>query len=336
MAEVASVASSPGRVTVLGEHTDYNDGLALAVATTQRTTASLIPARDGMVRVASDALGRASCPIGSPAGPPFLTLAAALVAAAGLPGAAIEVTSTLPVGAGLSSSAAYAVAIALAAGLDGDPVELARACQAAEHLAGADVGLLDPLVVLCARPAAVVDLDFSTLTTAQLELSAEIGLSVVDTGVRRELSSSAYRQRRDECTAAAALLGPLGLLDERDAAQVGDPVLQRRARHVASECRRVRQARGALREGDLATLGALLDEGHASLRDDFDASTDAVERCRDAVRALPGVAGVRLTGGGFGGALVVAHEPDAVLDAGGRFCARLGAGEAACVSARPS
>ncbi len=328
----ARTASAPGRVTIIGEHTDYNGGLSLGVATMERTTASVVPTDDGRVEVRSDALGTASVALHEGDGPGFVLLAAALVAAAGLRGARISVASTLPVGAGLSSSAAYAVALALASGIDGDEVAIARSCQAAERAAGSDVGLLDQLVVLCARPGEVVDLDFSGPQVATFPLSARVGLSVVDTGVRRELASSGYAARRAECDRAAALLGPLGQLDEPAVDQLADPALRRRARHVASECRRVRAARAALRDGDLEVVGSLLDEGHASLRDDFEVSTDEVERCRDVVRRLPGVAGARLTGAGFGGALVVAHDPGVAVALEGRFCSRLGGGAGALLS----
>lgn len=331
VASARRTASAPGRVTLLGEHTDYNAGLALAVATEQRTTVVLTERDDGEVQVRSEALGDGRSALSQPSGAPFVVLAAALVATAGLDGATLGVRSDLPVGAGLSSSAAYVVAVALAAGLEGDDVAVASACQAAERAAGADVGLLDQLVALRAHPGAAVDLDFATLTTTTLPLPAGIGLSVVDSGTRRAVGASAYAQRREECARAARALGPLGRARIVDVVRLADPVLRRRARHVVTECARVVAARAALRAGDLLGFGSLLDEGHASLRDDFDASTPVVEAARDAVRRLPGVVGVRLTGGGFGGCLLVAHDPAAALPVGG-FRTRLRGGAGATVS----
>jgi galactokinase len=312
-------ATAPGRVTLLGEHTDYNEGRSLAVATLQRTSVVVAPGASGTVRVDSAACGTATCRLAAPEGPGFVVLAAALATAAGVDGARLDVTSDLPLGAGLSSSAAYAVAAALALGVDGDDLAVARACQDAERRAGADVGLLDQLAVLAARADEVVALDFATLATARFALHPAIALTVVDSGVRRRVGETAYAARRAQCAAAARVLGPLGRAGVHDPDALSDPVLRRRARHVVTECARVDAAVTPLREGGLAAFGALLDEGHASLRDDFDVSNDAVEQARDALRAQGGVAGVRLTGAGFGGALLVAHDPEAHLDADGRW-----------------
>jgi galactokinase len=296
-------------VTLLGEHTDYNEGCSIGVATPWRTTVIAREGDRGFIDVESASLGRARCSLARPSGPPFVMLAAALASAAGVESVRLEVSSELPVGAGLSSSAAYAVAVALALGIDGDAPTVARTCQQAERAAGADVGLLDQLVVLCALEGCAVDVDFEDLSVSSDPVPAAIGLSVVDTGVRRDVSSSDYRTRRAECVAAAHVIGPLGRASSGDLAALDDELLVRRARHVVTECARVRAARGALSSGDLEAFGALLDEGHASLRDDFDVSTTRVEAIRDGVRALRGVVGVRLVGAGFGGCLVVAHDP---------------------------
>ena len=326
-----AVASSPGRVTVIGEHTDYNEGRALGVATAQRTTVKAAAGTPGALEITST-IGTASCAIDAPAGPPFAVLAAALARAAGVQGVRLEVTSDLPMGAGLASSAAYAVAVALALGIEGDAVTVARACQAAEREAGSDVGLLDQLVALEAREGTAVLIGFEALSVAHVPVRGAIGLTVVDTGERRALRASPYAQRRAECARAAEVIGPLGRATAADVATLRDPVLARRARHVVTECARVDEARRALEADDLGALGSLLDAGHASLRDEFEASTPGVEAVRDAVRAQPGIAGVRLTGAGFGGCLVVAHEPDASVAAQGRWSTRLRPGAGASVS----
>jgi galactokinase len=330
--QVARQASAPGRVTLLGEHTDYNEGCALAIATSQRTTVRATAAASGTVEVASSELGEAATTLAAPSGPPHLLLAVALATAMGSSGVRLEVDSELPLGAGLSSSAAYAVATALALGMTGDPVRLATACQVAERAAGSDVGLLDQLAVLLASRGCVVDLDFVGPTWTLIHLPGSIGLTVVDSGERRTIPGSAYRTRREECEAAANVVGPLGRATRDSLASIHDPVLVQRARHVISECERVVEARGALARADLRELGALVDAGHASLRDDFEASTPLVEAARDQLRRAPGVAGVRLTGAGFGGALLVVHDPDAAVALEGHWSSRLEAADGAAVS----
>lgn len=311
-------------MTVLGEHTDYNEGRALAVATPQCTVVVAVPGTAGVLEVASSARGTARCPIDDPSGPPFLLLAAALARAAGCTGAGLTVTGDLPLGAGLSSSASYAVAVALALGVDGDAVGIAEVCQAAERSAGSDVGLLDQLTVLAASDGDLVDLDFAGPTVRTVPLPEGIGLTVVDSGERRVVGETAYAARRAECAAAAALIGtPLGRASLGDLERLGDDVLVRRARHVVTECARVDAARAAIGTCDLVAVGQLLDEGHTSLRDDFGVSTPRVEAARSQLRANFGVVGVRLTGAGFGGSLLVAHDPGAHVDVGSRWSTRL-------------
>jgi galactokinase len=327
------VASAPGRVTILGEHTDYNEGTSLGVATPQRTTVTARPADPDTVQVRSVALGTGSCSIARPGGPAFVVLAAALAREAGVDGVRLDVTSDLPIGAGLSSSASYAVAVALALGLDRDHVTIARVCQAAERAAGSDVGLLDPLVILAALDRRVVDIDFTGPVITTFELHAAIGLTAVDTGERRALASSPYAARRAECVAAADRIGPLGHATRAALAHLDDEILLRRARHVVSECERVALARRALACGDVVRVGQLLDEGHESLRDDFEVSTPQVEAVRRELNSLPGVTGSRLCGGGFGGCLVAAHDPDVALQVSGRWSTRLVGAAGASLSA---
>ncbi len=328
-----ATAQAPGRVTVLGEHTDYNAGRSLALATPQRTVTVASPGAPGMLEVASAACGTASCAVDAPSGPSFLVLAASLAHAAGCTSAQLRVTGDLPVGVGLSSSASYAVCVALALGIDGGAVEVATACQAAERHAGSDVGLLDQLAILGARPGEVVDLDFAAPDVRTFALHPAIALTVVDSGERRLVGSSAYAIRRAECAAAAAAIGgPLGRASLQDLERLDDELLVRRARHVVTECARVDAARDALRGGDLWELGRLLDAGHASLRDDFDVSTPRVESARDELAALDGVVGVRMTGAGFGGCLLVAHDPEGTPTLPDRWSTRLPGSPGASVS----
>jgi galactokinase len=328
-----ATAQAPGRVTVLGEHTDYNEGRSLAMATLQRTIALALPGDPGLLEVASSACGTASCTLDAPSGPSFLLLAAALASTAGCSGAALRIAGDLPLGVGLSSSASYAVCVALALGVEGDALEVAAACQAAERVAGSDVGLLDQLTILSSRLGEVVDLDFAARRVRTFSLHPAIGLTVVDSGERRLVGSSAYATRRAECAEAATVIGhPLGRATLRDVERLHDERLARRARHVVTECARVDAARAALCHGDRHGLGRLLDAGHASLRDDFEVSTPRIESARNELVELPGVVGVRMTGAGFGGCLLVAHDPAVAPLASGRWTSRLLGSAGASVS----
>jgi galactokinase len=257
-------------VNLIGEHTDYNGGLALPFAIEQGITVTARP-------------GPREAPEGARA---FLD---GVLDELGAADAAIEVQSDLPAGAGLSSSAALAAAIALAVGGATDPWELARLCQRVEndHL-GARTGLLDEIAVLMSPPGGALLIDFADLSTSPVAL--ELGawrLAVLDSGERHAHAASGYNERRAEC--------------ER-----GDPG---RLRHVESENGRVREAVEALRTHDLPRLGALLDASHASLRDDYEVSTAAVEATRDRMLAA-GAAGARIMGGGFGGSVLGLFPPD--------------------------
>ena len=208
---------------------------------------------------------------------------------------AVRIESDLPAGAGLSSSAALCAALALALGGERDRWELARLCQRVEndHL-GARTGLLDQIAVLLAPPGGALLIDFADLSTTPVAL--DLGgwrLAVLDSGERHAHAASGYNERRAEC--------------ER-----GDP---RRLRHVESENERVRHAVEALAAGDMPRLAALLDDSHASLRDDYEVSTPAVEATRDALLEA-GAAGARIMGGGFGGSVLGLFPPDARPPAG--------------------
>jgi galactokinase len=242
---------------------------------------------------------------------------AAELQAAGRPlrGARLTISADLPRGAGLGSSAALCVALALALLGDEPPdrLELARLCSQVENRwAGAETGLLDQLAVLLAVEGSALRLDLRDVSAAPVPL--ELGgwtLAVVDSGSAREHRSSGYNRRREECRTAREELGLSSLRDARpeDAARLPDP-LDRRLRHVASENERVEEAVGALRDGDLERLGRLLNASHASLRDDYEVSTPGLERAVEACRAA-GAAGARVVGGGFGGSVLALYPPRA-------------------------
>jgi len=314
-------AFAPGRVNLIGEHTDYNQGLCLpfAIELGVTVTAEL---RDGGEPAAS----------GLPAGDPYLRGVVAELRAAGVdpPGCTLEVTSDLPQGAGLSSSAALCVALALAlcaiaGATPPPPVALARLCSRVESAyAGADTGLLDQLASLLGEEGCAVRLDMRTFESEAVALDhGGHVFALLDSGAPHEHASSGYNERREECRRAAELLGVESLRDAANAGGLPDP-LNRRVRHVISENERVDAAVAALRERDAEALGRLLDASHASLRDDYEVSVPEVERavaaCHDA-----GALGARIMGGGFGGSVLALFSPGTTLP-DGAFPARPGPG----------
>ena len=300
-------AFAPGRVNLIGEHTDYNDGLCLPFAIDMGVTVTA-ELREGPEVVAP----------GLAPDDPYLRGTVAELRALGveLPGCTIAVSSNVPPGAGLSSSAALCVALALAlcGAVRADPpptVELARLCSRVERdHAGADTGLLDQLASLLGEAGHALRLDVRTLQWEQVEL--DLGgnvLALLDSGAPRDLASSGYNERREECRRAAGLLGVESLRDATDGGSLPEP-LDRRVRHVVSENARVADAVAALRDADAAALGGLLDASHQSLRDDYEVSVPEVERTVDACHEA-GALGARIMGGGFGGSVLALFPPGA-------------------------
>ena len=323
------IARAPGRVTLIGDHTDYNQGLSLPMAIDLATEATFTPkAGSFLIGVTSDQYPEPwEIPLGSTApDPPQAALAAALVALAHpSSGGALWVTSTLPVGAGLSSSAAFSIAVLLA--LEGreaigprggreaigaeETLSLARLCQSAEDAAGSRVGLLDPLAILRAQQGHALAIDFAALESHQVPIPENAAFVVVHCGTGRALGSSAYALRRAECERAENLIGrPLGLCALGDLSALPDPVLRRRARHVITECGRVREVERLLLRSNLAGAGAVMTDGHRSLAEDFRVSIPALDELVDRLVGLPGVYGARMTGGGFGGCAIALCAPD--------------------------
>jgi galactokinase len=316
---------APGRVNLIGDHTDYNDGFVLPLAIDFECRVEAEPRTDGVVRLTSAAFAE---PVELPAaGPPapaeveprWGRLPAGVVAALarrGRPpiGMEAKVTSTVPVGGGLSSSAAFSVAVALAlcdiGGLELEPVEVARACQEAELLAtGVPCGIMDQLSSLCGRRDSALLIDCRSLAVEPVPLPPGLAVVVADSGVPRALAETGYAERRAACEAAAARLSLHALRDATPEQVADDP----RARHVVAENARVLAFADALRRGDEEALGPLLLASHASLRDDFEVSTPELDALVEAFVAA-GAVGARLTGAGFGGS-VIALVPAARLDA---------------------
>ncbi|HVB92546.1 MAG TPA: galactokinase family protein [Acidimicrobiales bacterium] len=311
----SATARAPGRVTLIGDHTDYNEGLSLPMAIDLATEATFSPEPGSfLIGLDSDQFpDHLEIPLGDTAPPsPHALLAAGLIRLCHpKTGGTVRVTTTIPIGAGLSSSAAFSVALSLALGHAAQPVELARHCQQAEALAGAHVGLLDPLAIVAARADHALHIDFSTLEMRQVRLPADAAFVVVHSGAPRLLNGSPYATRRAECESAARLLGrALGRCGPGDLSGLGDPVLRRRARHVVTECARVREVERLLSLGDLAAVGAVMSEGHRSLADDFRVSVPAVDALVGHLVSQPGVLGARMTGGGFGGCVIALCRPD--------------------------
>jgi galactokinase len=331
-------AFAPGRVCVIGEHTDYNDGLALALAIAQGVTVEahrIEPAADGSERVRAQALDLGehdefalSDPPPAPGWRAFVRGTVAELQRAGLRpvGASLTISGDVPRGAGMSSSAALEVALALAllalAGTEGElgRTDLAKLASRVENeWAGARTGLLDQLASLYGEPREAMRIDFQTLSVQAAPLQLDgWRLVTLDTGERRENASSGYNQRREECARACELLGVPSLREASPAAAERlPPPLRERARHVLSDNARVDEAVAALRAGDLRGLARLLNESHASLRDDMDISTPTVEA---AVRRMldAGAMGARLLGGGFGGSVLGLLPPGPDLPDGAR------------------
>jgi len=321
-----AAAFAPGRVNLIGEHTDYNDGLALPFAVRDGVTVNVEEIAAGRVEAtASDVDQRDEFSLAAP--PPgdgwraFVRGAVAELQRAGvaLPGVRIEISGTVPQGGGLSSSAALEVALTLAlvaiSGEEGPGrVELARLCSRIENdWAGAETGLLDQLASLFGQPEQAMKIDFRTLvlTPVPLRLGRHT-LVTLDSGEQHANAGSGYNERRAECASACEQLGIESLRDATlEMAGTLPSPLAERAIHVITENERVEAAVNALAERNMAGLGELLNASHASLRDQYEVSTPAVE---SAVRRLldAGAVGARIMGGGFGGHVLGLLAPGAV------------------------
>ncbi|MEA2319365.1 MAG: galactokinase [Solirubrobacteraceae bacterium] len=323
-------ARGPGRVNLIGEHTDYNGGLALPFAIDRGVTATAAAIDGDRFEVVAEDLGEhdAFALAGPAAAEGWRAFARGIVAeltAAGiaLVPARVSFSGDVPRGSGLSSSAALETALCLALlGVAGaeepDRRELAKLCSRVENdWVGAETGLLDQLASLLGEEGHALRIDFATLAIEPVPLDLRgWQLVTVDSGAEHEHAASGYNERRAECEAAARELGVehLSAADPAAAERLPEPG-RRRARHVLSENARVDATVDALRAGDLAAVGRLLDESHASLRDDYDASVDEVEAAVDRLKAA-GAAGARMMGGGFGGAVLALLRPGAALPAG--------------------
>ncbi|MFI5973025.1 galactokinase [Streptomyces sp. NPDC051452] len=326
------VWAAPGRVNLIGEHTDYNDGFVMPFALPHQVVAAVSRRDDGVLRLHSaDVEGgvvelapTALAPGGDaewtayPAGVVWALREAGHAVA----GADIHLSSTVPTGAGLSSSAALEVVVALALndlyGLGLRRWQLARLCQRAENLyVGAPTGIMDQTASACCEPGHALFLDTRDLSQHQIPFDLAAGglrLLVVDTQVKHAHSGGEYGKRRAGCEKGAALLGVDALrdvpYDGLDAALAGlgdEEEVRRLVRHVVTEDQRVERVVGLLRSGEVRAIGPVLTEGHVSLRDDFRISCPELDLVVDTALAA-GALGARMTGGGFGGSAIVLTE----------------------------
>ena len=330
---------APGRVNLIGEHTDYNDGLVLPAAIDLGITIDLVPRDDRLVRlelVADGDVGQLDLDaIGAPTGGwlDYVAGVALELSQAGLPIGGFDgrLSATLPASAGLSSSAALELAaawalLAAAEGFTPNAVErlaLARLCQRAENdYVGVRTGLMDQFAASCGEAGCALLLDCRSLDYRPVILPRGLQLVVVETGAKRRLAASEYNQRRSECERGVAVLRSRGeqvaslrdatlVMLDRAATDLGD-VVYRRCRHVIEENARTVAAVRALESDDRAALGALFAASHASLRDLYEVSSPALDAAVDIATRTRGVVATRMTGGGFGGCTVNLVEPDAV------------------------
>jgi galactokinase len=328
------VVSAPGRVNLIGEHTDYQDGFVLPMALRGRTAIALEPVDDVMCEVHAEGFGSETFastdpPAGTVDWARYVHAVGALLPDRGVAVAPWRgtVATDVPIGASLSSSAALEVAagraFAAAAGLDSgdlDPLDLALTGRRVENeVFGLGSGIMDQLVSAIDRPGSAVLIDCRSLDWRTVPLPDGVAVLVLDTGTRRTLVDSAYGERRADCERAASLLGVATLRDASpdDWMRLDDERLRRRARHVIGENARVLDAVDALSTGDMVRVGALMDASHASLRDDFEVSSPALDAMVELVRSLPGCLGARMTGGGFAGCCVALVERSAAADIAG-------------------
>ena len=337
-AKAPQVFSAPGRVNLIGEHTDYNEGFVLPMAIERRTYVAGAPNGSSEVRVKSLTLGQSFAFDLQRPGPKrrgswldYVEGTARALIDRGFPivGCDLLIDSNVPTGAGVSASAALELAVGISLAMLGgtaepDRVKLALAGQAAEHqYVGTMCGIMDQYIAALGHLNSALLIDCRTLETVSVPLElGEVSVLICDTRVKHELSSSEYNLRRAECLRGSNILAKSqpGVRTLRDASVAEferlapelPGVVRSRCRHVVTENARTLAAVDALKAGDLHRLGKLMSESHVSLRDDYEVSCEELDVAVDIATAEAGVYGSRMTGGGFGGCTVSLVENDAV------------------------
>jgi galactokinase len=319
---------APGRVNMIGEHTDYNDGFVMPAAIQFYTWVAGAKRGDRILEAYSDRFGeKITLSLDNLAGPPrkhwsdFIRGVAAVLQNAGynLVGANLVIHGEVPLGAGLSSSASLEVATALAlislSTIDVPPLELAKLCQKAEHeYVGTLCGIMDQFIAVFGAAGHALMLDCRSLEYQLLSIPQDVCLVVCNSMVRHELASGEYNRRRADCEEGVRLLQPhlSGIRALRDVSisdlgawkQALPERIYRRCRHIVTENQRVLAAAKALQSGNTAEFGQLMYQSHASMRDDYEISCRELDVLVDLASSRPGVLGARMTGGGFGGCTV--------------------------------
>ena len=310
---------APGRVNLIGEHTDYTGGLVFPMAIDRWTTIDYETAGSGIVLDSADADGTVSLtlvqPFDASMTPSWGRYVGAVASLMDSPrGISGHVSTTIPVGAGLSSSAALEIAVALALDCELPATELAQLTPRAEHLAtGVPTGIMDQLCITSARQGHGALIDCTTLAVRHIPIPSDVKI-VVRFIAHRTLVGSAYADRVAQCKAAESIIGPLRNAAMSDIAKIDNKIIRARASHVVSENERVLDFSSALEEGDYHTAGFVMTDSHTSLANDFEVSNSQMDQAVRNMCATPGVFGARMTGGGFGGCIVALCEPDAVVD----------------------
>jgi galactokinase len=328
-ADNVRVFRAPGRVNLIGEHTDYNMGFVMPVALHMATWIATAPSADGKLRIASEgqpdarewdvAELAALTPSRHWTDYPIGVAQQVLRAGYRIEPANLLIRSTAPEGAGLSSSAALEVSSALAflRGQPIEPLELARLCQRAEReFVGMPCGIMDQYISVFGRANTAIRIDCRSLENDAVSLPDGVRFLAVNTMVKHALAGSAYKDRTLECADAARRLGAASLRDvtpEQLTARIGElpPVVAKRARHVVSEDQRVIDFEAASAAGEVERMGRLMVESHRSLQHDYEVSCEELDFLVDAALGLEGVIGARMTGGGFGGCTVTMLRPEA-------------------------
>ena len=323
VASDARIFRAPGRVNIIGEHTDYNDGLVLPTNTALYTWLAIKPRTDRVVSILAKNFEEqrdfnldAIEPSNKPEWIDYLKGVCTEIEATGITlcGAEIVIHGEIPIGGGMSSSASLELVMATAMLAISDASlpaqEIAKLCQRAEHtFAGVNCGIMDQMISAAGGVDHALLLDCRSLEGELVPLPQATSIVVLDTGTRRGLVDSAYNERREQCEIAATHFGVKALRDVSLTSFAQrqdelDEVTRARARHVISEIERTTQAAKAMRAGDRALLGQLMDDSHVSLRDDFEVSSEALDTIVDCARGTDGCLGARMTGAGFGGCAV--------------------------------